>query len=1177
MATQTQSNELVVNELEDNLTSTTAVSTKTKAHRAPFQEDDGGDPFTISESDEDSRGKAQTAPFTEEDEHDPFTIPESHEDSPDLSPPSLVTTPARRTQKSSAVRPRNMGYIRTYLAAILDQTNTTSTIIAQDRRSTHDMMKGNEDKVSNPKKDVVMEAEGRSSALAKGEIKDNFNSTPNIAVETEEQGSIAEVHEVQNDLTSTLVEMVSTPHRLPSLNSTLEAATNIQARSPTSPSTRLTPTSLEAQDPCPAPAPALEGTPTTEPSLAKTSKRQHSRDSMQEGPNKRHSAAPSTHQATTHQPSTPSSHLLSGPTPPAPPVPTTPQAILLTAPTPTQSSTPAPVKNGMSKPKFPKVPSDIAEKVSKAKQKERGVLSIPQGAAPINAHVTLSTTPRTAASSQVPAIPNALDPTTPHPDSVFGRGIARRMKNKNQMESVAAPGKNDPKLASQSVPLEAPKRGVATMPITPRTQLKYDAKVASQSVAFETPKKQSAAVMITTQTQRRVSVTDLQVTSMTGGTRKIWMAPVADMGTRTPSARASTADESVYPTPGKEPSAQAQVDDDGVRKLLFPKTSTTKRVWNNGGFKDVAVPALDNAEENKDPQTSKNQMIEVGDCLGAPLKRRKKGFLPVSDEEANLPEFCTAVAANEQVRAAIEKRKREKPEPSLAQRKAKLPFKVSKPPQSPSPSPGPSDNDPDPLSTKIRRTVSHVNKPLQHLPSTSLSPPQPLETQLMDNLQFIGVTAHPTHVICVLEISIHDLYSIVNYKHGGYDNVEAGDLWTLIAVGLGLPLLGTNGDAAQEVRKLYRNVLLAVSPTREGDEGANSNAAQIGDGEVDEDMMDSDGDALHLVDGAEFGSIRQLAATFYKGATTDDGQVADAEDEAKAIFLSKLGAKAIEPMQEVCGSIVDLHLLRSIVQERGGFSKVESKEIWQAVADALIFPPGDEGAGDALRAVYKKLLLPLDRGDEGNDDYLADPVPVKTETKPVEFKVPYMKFPKGLHKKFTDALVALSASSGKDIDENIDICGKSVPLFDVWVMVKHKLGGLQNIVMNDLWSQAAKLLDFDRRKKREKNAPTQIQRLWEETLCNLDLKLAPSVQQVAAAPAVPVAAGGTAQSALLPSSFRFTEAQVTRLEGVWAVNKSPSKAEKEALTAEFGVPYRSVYVSCVFSPIMKWWVTRLLT
>ena len=983
-------------------------------------------------------------------------------------------------------------------------------------------------------------------------------------MENEEQGSLAEVHEVQNDLTLTLVELVSTSQCLASLNSTLEAATNIQARSPTSPSTRLTPTSLEAQDPCPAPAPALEHTPTTELSLPKTPKRQHSRDFMQEGPNKRHSATPSTHQAATHQPSTPSSHILSGPTPLVSSVPTTPQVTLLPAPAPTRSSTPAPVKNGMSKPKFSKVPTDIAEKVWKAKQKVRGVLCNPQGAAPFNAHVTLSTTPRAAAASQVPVIPNALNPPTPHADSAFGRGIARRMKNKNQMEFVASPGKNDRKLSSQSVPQETHSGGVATMPITPQTQRKNDAKVASQSVAFEMPKKQSAAVMMTTKTQRRVLVTDLQGTSMTGGTKKIWMAPVADMGTCTPSSRARTAEESVYPTSGKEPSAQAQVGDDGVRKLFFSETSTTKRVCNNGGFKGASVPALENAEENKDPQTPKNQMIEVGDCPGPPLKRRKKGFLPESDEEANLPESGTAVGVIKQAIAGTEKRKGEKPKPSLAQPITKLPFKVSKPPQSSSPGPGPSDNDPDSLSTKIRRTVLHANKPPQPLPSTDPSPPQSQETHLIDNLQSMGVIAHPSHVICGLEISIHDLYSTVIFKLGGYDNVESGG--TLIAVGLSLPPCGLNGDAAQEVRKLYRDVLLAVSPTRKGDGGANSNAAQMGDGDIEKDMMDSDGGALHLVEGAEFGSILQLAATFYKGATTGGGQAADTEDETKAIFLSKLGGeKAIEPMQEVCGCMVDLHLLRSIVQEGGGFCKVESEEMWQVVADELILPPGSEDAGDALRTVYKMLLLPLDLGHGSNDDYLADPLPVKTETKPVEFRVPDMKFPKDSHKNFTDALVALSASSGEDIDENIDICGKSVHLFDAWVMVKHKLGGLHNVVMNDPCNQAAKLLDFDRRKKVEKNAPTQSQRLWEETLCNLDLKLALSVHQVAAAPAVPVAVGGTAQLALTPSRFRFTEAQVTRLEGVWAVNKTPSKAEKESLTAEFGVPYRSVYVSCFYS------------
>lgn len=93
------------------------------------------------------------------------------------------------------------------------------------------------------------------------------------------------------------------------------------------------------------------------------------------------------------------------------------------------------------------------------------------------------------------------------------------------------------------------------------------------------------------------------------------------------------------------------------------------------------------------------------------------------------------------------------------------------------------------------------------------------------------------------------------------------------------------------------------------------------------------------------------AATFYEGASADDDQAADAKDEAKAILVSKLGARAIETMQEVCGCILDIHLLWSIVQDEGEFSKVENKEMWEAVADDLIFGPGCDGAGDALRGV----------------------------------------------------------------------------------------------------------------------------------------------------------------------------------------------------------------------------------
>ena len=173
---------------------------------------------------------------------------------------------------------------------------------------------------------------------------------------------------------------------------------------------------------------------------------------------------------------------------------------------------------------------------------------------------------------------------------------------------------------------------------------------------------------------------------------------------------------------------------------------------------------------------------------------------------------------------------------------------------------------------------------------------------------------------------------------------------------------------------------------------------------------------------------------------------------------------------------MDLHLLWSIVQEGGEFSKIESEEMWKVVADTLIFSSGNEGACDVLRAVYERLLLPLDLGHRGNNDYPADRVPVKAETKPVEVRVRDMRASKGSHEKFLGALSAYTSTTGKVIDPNVNICGKSNHLFDAWVVVKHKLGGLENVVMNDLWNQAAKVLEFDRRKKREKDAPTQIRR-----------------------------------------------------------------------------------------------------
>lgn len=237
------------------------------------------------------------------------------------------------------------------------------------------------------------------------------------------------------------------------------------------------------------------------------------------------------------------------------------------------------------------------------------------------------------------------------------------------------------------------------------------------------------------------------------------MASVADIGI--PTARASTVDAEVYPTPAKEHGVDGAGDTDrredgdkAAPKLLFPNTSKTKRVGNNGGLKDL--PISDSNEPGL--QIPTDQIIESSslECPSAPLKKCKTGFRYESDEEAEMPEVLGEVSklydartfraalkdnrpANKGKRSPADGDEDQLPKSyniaalkeapkvvrakvSAAQRKAKNRFLVSKP--SPRPSPGPiDDNDPEPISTTsvvgLRTPTnpsSYSHPPPSHLP-----------------------------------------------------------------------------------------------------------------------------------------------------------------------------------------------------------------------------------------------------------------------------------------------------------------------------------------------------------------------------------------------------------------------------------------------------------------------------
>lgn len=226
--------------------------------------------------------------------------------------------------------------------------------------------------------------------------------------------------------------------------------------------------------------------------------------------------------------------------------------------------------------------------------------------------------------------------------------------------------------------------------------------------------------------------------------------------------------------------------------MLTSKQS--KRTWKDGGFVDIPVTLKDpqnkadsrGGYDNNASETSKEQMLPSElECPGMPLKKRKAGFLPESEDEAeqaeilgNAPKLHNAntlrVAFPQKTRAA------NKAQPSPTNRESEvLPFEVSNSPRSPSP---------DPIMKILRPyspTFKDVNKPLKFSLLSATPEPSPgQEIQFIDDLRSLGVIPNLTNIIYGLEVSIYDLYNIVNQNHGEYDNVQTGYLWTLIAVQL---------------------------------------------------------------------------------------------------------------------------------------------------------------------------------------------------------------------------------------------------------------------------------------------------------------------------------------------------------------------------------------------------------
>ena len=213
-----------------------------------------------------------------------------------------------------------------------------------------------------------------------------------------------------------------------------------------------------------------------------------------------------------------------------------------------------------------------------------------------------------------------------------------------------------------------------------------------------TPSKPLPDSLLTPQTQRRGSAVTSPTTPKTGGTKNIWMAPVADMCV--PTARGNTADELAYPTPAKEREVGSthagnthavNVSGDGaVGKLLFPTSSPAKRTWIDGGFINLLIPSNNSNQDNDAPQTPKGQIIDSNslECPGALLKKRKTCFLPESDEEqlpevlGDVPKLYDGAASKaatdmNMARVSVKNRATNKGKSSPANSKAKLPLKVS--------------------------------------------------------------------------------------------------------------------------------------------------------------------------------------------------------------------------------------------------------------------------------------------------------------------------------------------------------------------------------------------------------------------------------------------------------------------------------------------------------------------
>lgn len=431
---------------------------------------------------------------------------------------------------------------------------------------------------------------------------------------------------------------------------------------------------------------------------------------------------------------------------------------------------------------------------------------------------------------------------------------------------------------------------------------------------------------------------------------------------------------------------------------------------------------------------------------------------------------------------------------------------------------------PIPKAKPVKKSTKTTQTPIKKTPKTSIqlkdavllalqSAPQEQskapyvskESRFIDHLQASGLDPHPTVDICGKEISVHDLYTLVNEKYLGYENVEGGDLWRLVATGLGL---SSYNESAKDLRRLYRETLISIG-------------------------------TLKPVSVSKPNGVKRMSLSPL--ATEEDTDDVENLEEQKAIFLSKLGAQAIEPVQDACGAQIDLHLLWVVVEKFGGFEQVEDDYLWPRVAKMLLFSPEVNEAPEELQRVYTELLLYLDEDTAATID--------KERKKSTKARAPDVKFSQESFKEFQAALQHLSQNTGKQIDESVDICGKEVHLFDAWAVVKHKLGGYQKVTILDLWNRAATNLGFNLRNAAEKDAGKKLKMVWEVVLCNIYLNISPknSPRRPEPAPANNV-------------KFRFTKAEALRLEMEFKTSNLPSRERKERLAEEMGVAFTSLNV-----------------